>query len=74
MLSDTLGKVATTYLAVTFVEVDGNDICRVDVRPAKSPIFMRGQKIDGDFYVRLGNSTRLLNTGDALEYVRSHWR
>lgn len=73
-LADALGKVATSYLTVTFTEADGNDVCRVDVRPAGAPVFMRGQKSDGDFYVRLNNSTRLLTTADALEYVRSHWR
>ena len=74
MLSQVLGKVATSYLTVTFADIEGNDVCRIDVKPAGSPIFMRGQKTEGDFYVRLNNSTRLLNTADALEYVRSHWR
>jgi hypothetical protein len=34
----------------------------------------RGAKGTADFYVRLNNSTRLLNTAEALEYVRSRWR
>jgi ATP-dependent Lon protease len=74
MLAEVLGKVATSYLTVAFAAIGGNDVCRVDVRPAGAPIFMRGQKADGDFYVRLNNSTRLLTTADALDYVRSHWR
>jgi ATP-dependent Lon protease len=74
MLAEVLGKVATSYLTVTFAIIDGNDVCRVDVRLASAPIFMRGQKTEGDFFVRLNNSTRLLNTADAIEYVRSHWR
>jgi ATP-dependent Lon protease len=74
MLAENLGKVATSYLTITFDEVDGQDVCRLDVVSAKSPVFMRGQKTDGDFFVRLNNSTRLLNTADALEYVRSHWK
>lgn len=74
VLAEVLGNVATSYLAINFEEIDGHDVCRVDIRPAKSPIFIRGQKTDGDFYVRLNNSTRLLNTADALEYVRTHWK
>lgn len=74
MIANALGKVAISYLTVTFAEVDGHDVCRVDVRPAEAPVFMRGQKSDGDFYVRLNNSTRLLTTADALDYVRFHWR
>lgn len=74
MLADALGRVATTYLTVTFAEVGGSEICRLDVEPAKAPVFIRAQKSGGDFYVRLNNSTRLLNTAEALEYIRSHWR
>ena len=72
-LADNLGKVATTNLNVSFTEVDGHEVCRVDVAPSKAPIFIRSQKSSGDFYVRLTNSTRLLNTADAMEYIRSHW-
>ena len=74
MLAEVLGKVATSYMTVTFTDIGGNEVCRIDVKPAGAPIFMRGQKTDGDFYVRLNNSTRLLTTADALDYVRSHWR
>jgi ATP-dependent Lon protease len=74
MLVETLGNVAISNLTVTFDEIEGQEVCRLEIRLAKSPVFMRGQKTNGDFYVRLNNSTRLLNTGDALEYVRSHWK
>ena len=49
-------------------------MCRIDVEPGKRPTFVRGGKGEADLYVRLNNSTRLLNTADALEYVSSHWR
>ncbi|CAJ1501203.1 protease Lon-related BREX system protein BrxL [[Mycobacterium] burgundiense] len=73
MLAESLGKVATTYLSVSFDEDNGHNICRVDVTPSKVPIFIRSQKSRGDFYVRLSNSTRLLNTAEAMEYIKSHW-
>jgi ATP-dependent Lon protease len=49
MLAENLGKVATTYLSVSFTEVEGHDVCRVDVAPSKVPIFIRSQKSSGDF-------------------------
>jgi ATP-dependent Lon protease len=73
MLAEMLGKVATTYLAISFADVEGTEVCRIDVEPAKTPIFINAQRSSGDFYVRLNNSTRLLNTAEALEYIRSHW-
>ena len=49
-------------------------MCRIDVGPGKRPTFVQGGKGEADLYVRLNNSTRLLNTADAVEYVSSHWR
>jgi len=37
-------------------------------------VFVTNDKGDADLYVRLNNSTRLLNTADALKYVRQRWR
>jgi ATP-dependent Lon protease len=36
-------------------------------------VFVRSGKATADFYVRLNNSTRLLNTAEALEYIQVHW-
>ena len=69
MDSEVLIKVATSHLAVTFADIDGNDVCRVDVRPAGSPIFMRHQETDSVLCIHLFNFARLLTTADALEYV-----
>ncbi|MBX7132282.1 MAG: protease Lon-related BREX system protein BrxL [Fimbriimonadaceae bacterium] len=74
MLSEMLGKVATTYMTVSFASIDGNDVCRVEVMPSATPIFIHAQKAAGGFYVRLNNSTRLLNTAEALQYINAHWR
>ena len=49
-------------------------VCRLDVEPGKQATFVRSGKDEADLYVRLNNSTRLLNTAEAIEYVRSRWR
>lgn len=74
LLDNMLGPTATANVAIGFEDLSGGTICRVDVRPGQKPTFVRGGKGEADLYVRLNNSTRLLNTADALEYVSSHWR
>jgi ATP-dependent Lon protease len=74
LLDNMLGPTATANVAVTFEQMAGGTVCRVDVRHGNKPTFVRGGKGEADLYVRLNNSTRLLNTADALEYVNSHWR
>ncbi|MCC7076803.1 MAG: protease Lon-related BREX system protein BrxL [Acidimicrobiia bacterium] len=74
LLDNALGPTAVSNLSVTFEPFPDGTVCRIDVQPGKSPTYVRGGKNDADLYVRLNNSTRLLNVADAVEYVRSRWR
>lgn len=74
LLDTRLGRAAVAHISITFDTIDGHDVCRVDVKPSPEPVFVTNDKGDADLYVRLNNSTRLLNTADALKYVRQHWR
>ena len=67
-----IGKLAPS--ASVGATIDGHDVCRLDVKPSTEPVFVTNDKGDADLYVRLNNSTRLLNTADALKYVRQHLR
>src|SRR6266508_2209483 len=73
LLETSIGKPAISHLAVRFEQLEGGVVCRIDVRPSKRPVFVRSGKAMADFYVRLNNSTRLLNTAEALEYIQVHW-
>jgi ATP-dependent Lon protease len=74
LLDNVLGPAAASKVGVRFDDLGTGTVCRVDVEPGAAPAFVRGAKGTADFYVRLNNSTRLLNTAEALEYVRSRWR
>jgi ATP-dependent Lon protease len=73
LLDNMFGPVATSNVMVSFEEFTVGTLCRIDVKRAKKPIFVRGSKGEADLYVRLNNSTRRLNTADAMEYAGSHW-
>jgi ATP-dependent Lon protease len=74
LLNNMLGPTATSQVSISYEEFPEGTVCRVDVSSGKKPTFVRSSKGDADLYVRLNNSTRLLNTADAVEYVSSHWR
>ena len=72
LLENSLGKPAVAHVAVSFESVDGSDVCRVEVQPSPAPVYARrGQA--SDLFVRLNNSTRLLNTQEAMTYIGQHW-
>jgi ATP-dependent Lon protease len=74
LIVNTLGPAAAAVARANFETIDGKTVCRVDVDPTSSPVFVHAGKATADFYVRINNSTRLLNTAESLEYVHSHWR
>ncbi len=75
-LINAVGAKFTTGVSVSFPELDGKMICRVDVEPSLKPAFVR-KKIEGIeqkfFYIRSGNETRQLDAEAAHDYIDSHW-
>ncbi len=55
--------------------LDGHRVCRVEVDPASSPVFVNppGGEKEADFYVRMGNSTRQMTTDEVLAYQSVRW-
>jgi ATP-dependent Lon protease len=74
LFDNTLGPTATSQVSISYEEFPEGTVCRIDVRPGEKPTFARRNKGEADLYVRLNNSTRLLNTADAVEYIGSRWR
>ena len=74
LLDNLLGPTAASGVRLSFETHPGGTVCRVDVAPSSGPTFVRGGKGEADLYVRLNNATRLLNTAEALEYVRTRWQ
>ncbi len=74
LLDNTLGPTGTSRVSISYEDFSEGTVCRVDVTPGNKPTFVRGGNREADLYVRLNNSTRLLNTSDALDYVSSRWR
>jgi predicted HTH transcriptional regulator len=68
-------KAPLTNIAISFEQVEGQAVCRVDVAPATAPVYVNQPKGErtADFYVRLGNSTRKLATDEFSAYQRDHW-
>ena len=54
------------HVAITFHEVDGQEVCRVLVSPGDQPT-----RLDGDFFVRYGNTTRKLTDDEAARWLKN---
>ena len=74
LIDNMLGLTAAAGVKFQFDHLSGGTVCRVDVTAGDGPTFVRRNNREADFYVRLNNATRMLNTAEALEYVRVRWR
>ena len=77
LFEETIGKPATiSVLKLSWEQVDGKDLCRIDVSPSDEPVFVKNKETkSADFFVRMNNSTRVLNTEEALKYIGGRrWR
>jgi ATP-dependent Lon protease len=68
-----LGPGVTPLVQFHIVEIDGADVCVVDVRGSPAPVYLRESNDKDEFYVRLASTSRALNHESTLTYVRSHW-
>lgn len=72
LFDEAIGKPAMANMSVTFEEVDGHDVCRIDVDPSRTPVYAKFKQ-SKDFFVRSNNSTRSFDIEDAMDYIASHY-
>jgi hypothetical protein len=73
LLLDSLGKETNLLIRIKFCEFGGCDICVVDASPSPKPVYVKEANAE-NLHIRTGNSTRLLTSREAVEYVKQHWK
>jgi predicted HTH transcriptional regulator len=72
LISTYIGKEFCLYIHTSFHDVNGEDICLVDVEASPKPAYIH-EGNDVRFFIRTGGSTQLLNAKEVTEYVSSRW-
>jgi hypothetical protein len=61
------------YVSVAIHEIEGKEICLLDVRRSPNPVYVR-ENGDEKFYIRVENESRPLNIREAQEYITQHFK
>ena len=70
MLMGAVGQSNVASLVkIRFEANDGKDICLVDVKPASKPVYAKTAKGNDTFFVRIGNSSRVLTGPEMVDYI-----
>jgi len=73
LLLSAFGKDKSACIRVSFHLLEENEICVVDARRFPAPVYVKEDNAE-NLYIRAGNSTRLLTSREAVEYVGQHWQ
>lgn len=73
LLIGAIGGVVTARCRVRFENVEGHDVCLVDVERGIKPTYADSDKGKGLFFVRAGNTTRQLDTKETVDYVEDRF-
>jgi len=70
-----VGAEFAPLVKIRFEQVGGEHVCIIEVSPASGPAFLvRKHGQPREFFVRFGNTSRSLDTQDALSYIDTHWQ
>jgi len=73
LLVEHVGPEFGPLVRTRFEEVKGHPICVVDVNPASGPAYLSGSR-GKEFFVRVGNTSRALDTEETVSYINMHWQ
>ncbi len=73
MLISALGAAAVANVRIKVEELKGEPVCIVRVLPSPEPVYAKPSKGDQVFYVRMNNTTRILEGKDLVSYVTQRW-
>jgi len=72
LITDKMGPQHGHLIRIRFEAVDDRTVCVVDADKAPEPVFVKGPS-GSKFYIRVGNTTRLLDPAETLSYVQMNW-
>lgn len=72
LFTNSLGKDIINSTFIDIVELNGKDVCRIDVIKAKDPVFV-STKTGDEFFIRTANITAQLSVKEAYVYIKK-WK
>lgn len=67
------GGAVGAHVGIRIEPVGSEVVCLVDVAPSPKPVYAKTTKGNSCFYVRVNNTTRMLEGPDIPSYIDGHW-
>jgi len=73
VFTNTIGLEFRNYIEIFFDKVNKKDICIINVKPSKKPVYVKNKK-EEEFFIRAGNATHPLRISEATRYIEEHFK
>lgn len=73
ILASALGAASSTRARVRIDPLGDEQVCTITVPPSPDPVYAKTSKGDQVFFVRVNNSSRILEGNDLVSYVKDKW-
>jgi len=73
ILESALGASAAARARIRIEAIEGEQVCTVTVPPSPEAVFAKVSKGGQVFFVRVNNSTRVLEGADLVSYIKGKW-
>ncbi len=72
LASSYLGSDSARYIEVDTEEIDTKNVAVIRISSSDHPVFIKSGE-QKEFYIRTGNTSRLLNSEEVYRYIQAHW-
>jgi len=72
VINQYLGKEFNQYISIKITQIEGKEICIVNVTNSAMPVFLKNNDKE-EFYIRASASSQPMSIREANEYIRTHW-
>lgn len=78
LVSNYLGSIYQQYITAKIEEIDGRDVCIIEVSKSDEPVYLKskngnGQRVE-EFFIRANASSRSLGIKETNDYIGLHWK
>ena len=72
VINNYLGKEFNHYIDIKIIDMDGCDVCIVNVDRSKIPVYLNNGNTE-EFFIRASASSQPMSIKEAHDYTRLHW-
>ena len=74
VVNNYLGKENHHYISSNIIQIDGKDVCVVEVLNSGQPVYVKNKENGNqEFFVRASASSQPMDMKEANEYIKNHW-